>query len=442
METQSLINIKNAKEEFEKTLSNYKVELKEAGHTLNTEIGNENEYTISSLIGGITNLMVDLSYLLKASNIFLKVSTLNERNNIYNYLTSLDGYLTSFNFQNAIDTLDNLKVLIRNYHIRGDKKRFIEYSSAIDNLTRKAQKVDEILQDLKDFYKKSKKIVDESNAKSDQFNEKYESLITTYQKLEKDITDVKQTYSELSGLLTNSDSYSQQILQKLNSSKANEITIQTFAENVSNRENQLKEQQIKTDEYNKKLVEFEKEHKKSLDKSQELIESAREALKLSTAQGISAAFSAQYDIANNPLTKIGWLVGSVIFLIITIALGAWVVGGWFIDDPENIRNILGRIALLPLSLIGTLFCANQYVKQKNIAEDYAYKTVLAKSLVAFSDELNKRDSGEKYAEYLSTVLNEIHQDPLRKRGKEEKDFLSSLNVVKKAFDWFKQITSE
>ena len=442
METQSIVNIKNAKEELENTLSNYKVELKEAGHTLNTEIGNENEYTISSLIGGITNLIVDLSYLLRASNIFLKISTLNERNSIFNYLTSINSYLTNFNFQNAIDTIDNLKVLLRNYHIQGDKKRFIEYSSSIDNLSRKAQEVDDVLQDLKSLYKKSKKIVDESNAKSDQFNEKYESLITTYQKLEKDITDVKQTYSELSGLLTNSESYSQQILQKLNTSKANETTIQTFAENVSSRENQLKEQQIKTDEYNKKLVEFEKEHKKSLDETQRLIESAREALKLSTAQGISAAFSAQYDIANNPRAKIGWLTGSVIFLLITIGLGAWVVGGWFIEDPENIRNILGRIALLPLSLIVTLFCANQYVNQKNIARDYAYKTVLAKSLVAFSDELNKRDSGEKYAEYLSTVLNEIHQDPLRKRGKEEKDFLSSLNVVKKAFDWFKQITSE
>jgi ATP-dependent exoDNAse (exonuclease V) beta subunit len=59
-----------------------------------------------------------------------------------------------------------------------------------------------------------------------------------------------------------------------------------------------------------------------------------------------------------------------------------------------------------------------YTKQKNIIEDYAYKTVLAKSIIAFSEELRDK-SPERYTEYLSTILKEIHQDPLRKRGKDK-----------------------
>ena len=58
------------------------------------------------------------------------------------------------------------------------------------------------------------------------------------------------------------------------------------------------------------------------------------------------------------------------------------------------------------------------MKQKNLAEDYAYKSVLTKSIVAFSEELREKDS-EGYSQYISTVLKEIHQDPLRKRSKEK-----------------------
>ena len=74
--------------------------------------------------------------------------------------------------------------------------------------------------------------------------------------------------------------------------------------------------------------------------------------------------------------------------------------------------------MIPLTLAGAMFCARQYVKQKNLIEDYAYKTVLAKSIVAFSEELRQGESNN-YSEYISVMLKEIHQDPLRTRGKEK-----------------------
>ena len=72
--------------------------------------------------------------------------------------------------------------------------------------------------------------------------------------------------------------------------------------------------------------------------------------------------------------------------------------------------------MIPLTLTGAMFCARQYVKQKNIIEDYAYKTVLAKSIVAFSEEFKGK---EQYSQYIETVLREIHQDPLRQRSKDK-----------------------
>ena len=56
-------------------------------------------------------------------------------------------------------------------------------------------------------------------------------------------------------------------------------------------------------------------------------------------------------------------------------------------------------------------------------------------IIAFSEELRKNDP-EKYTEYLSTVLREIHQDPLRKRGKEKEDdsYKDSAGILGRVID--------
>lgn len=440
MKTQSIVNIANSKQVLEETLKNYKVATKKAGYKLGDPIGHENEFTISNMIAGINNLLIDITYLLRASNIFLKLSTLNERNNINSSLTQINSYIANYQFMEAINVLESLKVIIRSFNLVNDKERLIEYIKALDGLRGKAEEMDLVIQNIREHSNEADDLYESIMSSKTKHDTQYSELITKRQELEKEITEAKQKYSELNGLITISDNYTKQILDMLNTATSNDKTIQTFSENVSKRENQLKEQQIKTDEYNEKLAEYNQQHNSILSEAKGLIANAREALRLKTAEGISAAFSNQYDIANDIKSKIGWLVGSIAFLFFTIALGAWVVGGWFIEDPENIRNILGRIALLPLSLLGTLFCANQYVKQKNIAEDYAYKTVLAKSIVGFSDEL--KESPDAYKKYISTVLDEIHQDPLRKRGKDEKDIESNLNVLKKMLQLLKQTATE
>ena len=109
----------------------------------------------------------------------------------------------------------------------------------------------------------------------------------------------------------------------------------------------------------------------------------------------------------------------------TLSIGIWIVTGWGLnestDQNQMILNLVGRLSMIPFTIAGAIFCANQYTKQKNIIEDYAYKTTIAKSIIAFSEELRSKDP-ERYAEYISTILREIHQDPLRKRGKDKEDF--------------------
>src|SRR5690606_28599867 len=102
-----------------------------------------------------------------------------------------------------------------------------------------------------------------------------------------------------------------------------------------------------------------------------------------TAEGLSASFDAQYTDAKDNRKLNRWIIGAAISLGVTLALGLFVLmtiqDEWFI--------VLGRILLLPIPISAAIFCSQQYVKQKNIIEDYAYKTTIAKSIVGFSEQL-------------------------------------------------------
>ena len=94
-----------------------------------------------------------------------------------------------------------------------------------------------------------------------------------------------------------------------------------------------------------------------------------------------------------------------------------------------------------IAISGAAFCANQFIKQKNIAEDYGYKAVLSKSIIAFANYIKETDetpNKEKVSEYLTTVLEEIHKDPLRERKTKkvgvDKNNISQLKEISELFD--------
>jgi len=140
-------------------------------------------------------------------------------------------------------------------------------------------------------------------------------------------------------------------------------------------------------------------------------------LHYSTASGLSESFQTQHTDAKKLKFVILWVLGAAFFTIVAILLGVWIT----FDKVDDTHLILGRVAIIPLPILAAVFCANQYVKQKNIIEDYAYKMVLAKSIVGFSEQLKKDPSEDKgeYVHYMKVALEEIHKDPLRKRNSKE-----------------------
>lgn len=235
------------------------------------------------------------------------------------------------------------------------------------------------------------------------------------EKILKVAQDTSLTFSEVTNILKNAQTNESEIETK-------KLTINTFFENV--------------DEYKARIDNLEAKAAAIIAKEsqiEKLISEAENALNLKSAEGISAAFSAQYK-STTEQTVGWWMTGAITFVILSLVLTGWIVTGYRITDPNSWSSIVGRIAAVMITIGSAAFCAKQYLKTKNLCEDYAYKAVLAKSIVAFTKEIKKRDES-KVAEYLTTVLNEIHKDPLRRNEKPASESkLNAQSIIEKVID--------
>jgi len=393
--------------------------------------GGENEYNFKGLVGGIEALLTDLSTLTKASQKFVKLSTSAERTNIVSYLTRIDAYFNTP--QNYLPQFEALKVILRGYNLRSFSERQIQFESEIEETRKiKLQLQQELIEVIK-----IKEEIDGNNSIIEENVENTSNRLTDFETQLEEITKRKDELVEqsetLEGVNTDLELIKEkasenldEILTSMTESKSNEKLISQFATKVQNRDKRLDELEQNMVGNNEKLADYQKERIKILKEAEELIESAKKALNYKTAEGISASFQSQYEESNNIKVIAGWMVGAIACLLGTVGLGIWILQ----TAPDQIGLLIGRISLLPLPIIGAVFCANQYTKQKNIIEDYAYKMVLSKAIVGFSEQLKKNGSetNEEYIHYVKTALEEIHKDPLRKREKNVKSKSEALGL--------------
>lgn len=204
----------------------------------------------------------------------------------------------------------------------------------------------------------------------------------------------------------------------------------------------LDEQNIKYKEYDVKIKEYETEKDKSienlkdeqkqlLEQVEELIKQAKYSLGLNASSGIGQFFQERLK-AVEKVKSVWWIIGAFIFILLGIFLTYYFIT---LNPKSDISTTLSRMPIVFLPLAAAWFCAGQYTKLKNIAEDYAYKTVLAQSIIGFSEQLKNDDTTDKsYQNYMKKMLDEIHQHPVPKHVKEKKNIPSIQKTIKKVTD--------
>lgn len=401
---------------FRKTMKENNSELDKALY------GSESEYSLNALYAGIKNIYTDIKFLTSNECYYIKYSTYDERQKLNSQLSSLYSYIQNDNYSQIAAQIDYIKSLLRGYNLRTDKKRLIAFDNALDELTRKAVGLEDQLQ-------KSKQIVEglEINAKNgttsnEEIQSKLEEVSAKTDEYNTLVDNMAKLKDKVEDMASDVESNLQSSSSSLSTIKSNQSTIKEFTNKIDEREEELVKQAKVTDEYEQKLTQYSTEHQSILDEAKDLIDKAKQALSYSTAEGLSASFDSHYKRLDGWRLWV-WMVAAFLLIIAAACIGIWLISG-AVPSDGNINHmwiqIAGKLSMIPLLVTAAVFCARQFSKQKTLLEDYGYKLTLAKSMVAFSEELRDKDP-EKYKDYLTKVLEEIHQDPLRVRPKEVED---------------------
>lgn len=412
--TQSIQTIREKRDEIREKIKTLNLRNYE-----NQRFGTENEYTYKSLIGGVESLLTDLSTLTQYENKFIKLSNYGERKQIADNLINILSYLESPT--NLYNYIENLKIILRTYNIRNFSENLIQFEEEIDDIKSTRIELEEVLAISNELEEKIieksdeiDKLYDEADEKFEKVQEKFKEIKNELELINKETEIASGLNEDLEEIKEKAESNLTEITDIRTKSESNQKLIENFATKVQDRDNRLTELEQKIIENDKALLKYEEERRNLLKKAEDLIESAKTALNYKTAEGLSASFSEQYKNSNKTWISAGWIIGAIFCLLITLGLGIWILHN--INEDNKWYFIVGRFLLLPMPIIGAIFCANQYTKQKNITEDYAYKTVIAKSIVGFSEQLKKNSTdNSEYITYIAKALEEIHKDPLRAR---------------------------
>lgn len=115
--------------------------------------------------------------------------------------------------------------------------------------------------------------------------------------------------------------------------------------------------------------------------------------------------------------------------------------GMYGDNSKNLDWIhfsLNSLKVLPMLLL-LLFAANQYVKERNFQEEYAFKSAVALTIKAYVDLLGEDNNKDKL---IIDSVTGVYNSPITNTDKGKKDDVNNLmNSVKTLIESIKNITS-
>ena len=380
---------------------------------------NEEEDSQYSLHTELETLLNEITTLTESPEFFLMESTHTERRGIYNYLE--DILLNADSLYNVHESLNQLKIALRPFRTLQTKHVLADYNNKLTELTQQIERLETLLDSAKKAREQSQSLLNMIEEEHDRIKLDTSNILSKNKDLVKNIAKSEQQAQRINDLKIEVESKKE--------------TFDSFIKTIDDRTTQLNNQETATNEYQEKLLEFTEERKKLLQEADSLVKDAKNALELTTAHGIGKFFQARLHKLEpeggnwimrvlksvlNP--RFGWILGAAFFSIAAIGIS--------VDFIKSVQEqggeltfilLLARLSIVILPIAGAWFCAGQYTKLKNIAEDYAYKTVLAQSIMGFSEHFKKDDqNGKNYQSYLLRVLAEIHQHPLANHKKSVK----------------------
>lgn len=287
METALIVEIKTQLVNIQQNLDAFREYHKAQGTDMDVcAYGNEKEYNLKGVIAGVKNILADLGFLTRSHNLFVKLSTYNERREIYQQLQNLNSYLVNRQVVNVIAVLDTLKLKLRTYNIRTDRNRYVEYNNALDELCRKAIELEDSINEVKKKIEQAGETYTEMQGKQTEYTEIIKELTDKKDEFKAEYDAFVGDVGDFKALADKAKTNEQTVANYLKQAEQNKETFNGFIEKIDDREKVLAKQNEATENYEKKLETYDNDQQKKLKEVAELIEKARQALQYTTAAGM------------------------------------------------------------------------------------------------------------------------------------------------------------
>lgn len=340
------------------------------------------------------------------------------QNQIHNQTQAL--YQNKTNVNQFINIVESLYYHITISGIENKLKSYSTFKKSLTEIAGLRRSYSASIKGLEVLKNQVKKI--ESNYNKaiellDSFIEKKQLIENNLESSQNDLENVNQLFEDV-----------KKAKQEIEDSKKEVVA---FKNNVDSYKSDIQE---KSENAQKIITEF-NDYKETVKK---LIADSEVALGLKASEGMSSAISVQYEKEENVEKRRQWLIASLVFLGIAFVGVALLIIKLKIGEQEivadNINAIIARVVFVAIAIAGATFTSKQYLKQKRLADEYAYKLVLAKSIVAFTQEI-KRHSPEQAAAYLTNVLEEINKSPISKTNDDTPSLTEkNIGLVEKLFN--------
>lgn len=363
--------------------------------------------TRDSIVDDFPFLIKNLQTLLKTQSVFTIFTTYEERKELIKKLEVLYNSLSNKDYAEIGEILDYLRKFLRAFRTFTTKNYIRDYYIETNNLIAQQEKLqaqkdntEDIIQEIQQQKNSVLDIIQDVNKEREALEENIKKTEISYNSLLDEIRILNEKNEEINNAVT--------------TSKSKEELIKNISINVERINQQLTEQDTKFQEYDKRLADYKEEQTTRMEEADLLIKKAKDALKYNTVHGLSGAMAQQYTESKGFSQTWLWIIFATIGTVATGVLG-WLL---FINDQDySLQQFFARSLLLFTAGAATTFSIKQYTKQKNIIEDYAYKQVLAKSLIGLSEEYAKaKSSNDIYLQFMTKMQEEMLQHPLREHN--------------------------
>jgi len=383
------------------------------------ELDNLTFHRRNGIISMLNNIAGQLNQLQRYN--FNLVSIPNVGITIFSYILSLrdqvDTVLFLINGKGASDYLGESKELIK------IKKRYLKLVNDIENVESEKDKILKSNNELQTKLSELKTAISSLQTESSVITNLNKQIQNLYSQITTNAADIESKKVTITSLHKSAKEL-EQIFENANSQ------VKKYEESSSTELNNfIKEKtdfiELKINNYNNKTNEI-------VTKNESLQEKINTLLEGANAGELYKAFNTRKKEIEETLNY--WFIGIVIINIFLVLFTLLIINGSTTIglnalNPEKMDSAfyLKLFISIPLLFLDW-FIIRQYNQRKDLAEKYAFKSVLSLSLLAYNEMMVDHKDNQISLEFISSTVEKIYQSPFDSKDLTKKE-LEVLNKL-------------